>query len=38
MSSVRRQVTTDIIVTWIITIPASALVAALGYFVVGLLG
>ena len=38
MSAVRWSVASEIVTAWIITIPASGLIAALTYFVVGLFG
>ena len=38
MSAVRWSVASNIVVAWIITIPASAAIAALFYFAVGLIG
>ena len=38
MSAVRWSVASEIVIAWIITIPATATIAALCYFAVGLLG
>jgi PiT family inorganic phosphate transporter len=38
VSAVRWNVTTNIVVAWVITMPAAALVAALFYWAVGLFG